>query len=385
MKILINVVNARNVGGGLQVVYNFVRNTLNYPRDNVVWYYAVSECLDLKYLDDQFKEQVKGRYFVYPNQPDFKHSFFKVQKQLRKLENMVEPDVIYTILGPGYFFFKQKEVIRFANAWSTNPNKYAWKTLPINNKIWIKLHNILERSLLRRAKYIITQTKSVKQGLHRVTRLPENRIKVVPNVLPATFLKTNTSNFNTNNSEWIDVAAIGGQMPHKNFEIIPEVLKILDTQFFLKNFRFHTTLPEDSDVWKRIKANLSKYKLEKNVVNHGSVGLTELSDIYGHCVYSFLPSVLETFSASTIEAMYFDLKIVATDLSFNREVLGDTAYYYEPLNPEDAADNFVKLHSNPKLFNFISINMSERITNYIDYKKYYNDTLDFLVEVGSDI
>ena len=31
MKILINVVNARNVGGGLQVVHNFLLGTLKYP------------------------------------------------------------------------------------------------------------------------------------------------------------------------------------------------------------------------------------------------------------------------------------------------------------------------------------------------------------------
>ena len=46
MKILINVVNARNVGGGLQVVHNFLLGTLKYPCFDVEWYYAVSERLD---------------------------------------------------------------------------------------------------------------------------------------------------------------------------------------------------------------------------------------------------------------------------------------------------------------------------------------------------
>ena len=41
MKILINVVNARNVGGGLQVVHNFLLGTQQFARPDVEWYYAV--------------------------------------------------------------------------------------------------------------------------------------------------------------------------------------------------------------------------------------------------------------------------------------------------------------------------------------------------------
>ena len=55
MKILINVVNARNVGGGLQVVHNFLLGTQQFARPDVEWYYAVSECLDSKYLDEILK------------------------------------------------------------------------------------------------------------------------------------------------------------------------------------------------------------------------------------------------------------------------------------------------------------------------------------------
>ena len=102
MKILINVVNARNVGGGLQVVHNFLLGTLKYPYFDVEWYYAVSECLDTVYLNDEFKSKVEGHYFVFPNQPDFFHTYRKTQKNLRRLENKIKPDVIYTILGPTF-------------------------------------------------------------------------------------------------------------------------------------------------------------------------------------------------------------------------------------------------------------------------------------------
>ena len=95
MKILINVVNARNVGGGLQVIHNFLLGTQQFARPDVEWYYAVSECLDSKYLDEIFKTKANSHYHVFPNQPDFLHTYRRVQNELRQLENDINPDVIY--------------------------------------------------------------------------------------------------------------------------------------------------------------------------------------------------------------------------------------------------------------------------------------------------
>jgi glycosyltransferase involved in cell wall biosynthesis len=381
MRILINVVNARNVGGGLQVVQNFLLGTQKYMRSDVEWYYAVSECLDQNYIYEAFKTKAIGHYFVFPNQPDFRHTYRRVQKRLRQLEKEISPDVIYTILGPGYNFFKNKEVIRFANAWSTNPNQYAWKTLSLKGKLRTALYGILERTLLRKAEYIITQTETVKQGLIRVTKLPNNNIAVVPNVLPAIYQDLPKTHNKLGDN--IDIAAIGGAMPHKNFDIIPQVLHLLCSRYNITNIRFHMTLPVESTVWQRIKEQLDAYLLNEMVVNHGKLTLYELSDLYNKCNFAFLPSVLETFSASTIEAMHFSLPIVASNLSFNTEVLTDSALYYEPMNAADAADKIATLIKDKNLQDSCSARMSKRIVRYIDFKKYYNDTVDFLVEVGN--
>ena len=73
MKILINVVNARNVGGGLQVVHNFLLGTQQFARPDVEWYYAVSECLDSKYLDEIFKTKANSHYHVSKSTGFFTH------------------------------------------------------------------------------------------------------------------------------------------------------------------------------------------------------------------------------------------------------------------------------------------------------------------------
>ena len=383
MKILINVVNARNIGGGFQVVFNFILKTQVYTRPDVEWYYAVSERLD-SFLNDTFRSNVaKGHYFVFPDQPDFKRTYWRVKRELRRLEEKINPDVIYSPLSPGYFFFKHKEVMRFANAWSTNATSYAWKTLPFKPKLRTMIYNIMQRALLRRAKYIITQTETVRGGLLRVTGLPENRVFVVPNVLPAVLQDIDPTPLEAD-VKWIDIAAVGGQMPHKNLEIIPEVLRVLKEKYQLTNVRFHTTLPADSGVWWRIENGLKESGLTENVVNHGNMRLVDLADLYRHCRFCFLPTVLETFSASTIEAMYFDLKTVASNLSFNTEVMQDACLYFEPMNAESAADKFVQIISDKALQDELSGKMKERLKNYTDFRKYYDNTVDFLIKVGND-
>ena len=383
MKILINVVNARNIGGGFQVVFNFILKAQEYTRPDVEWYYAVSERLD-GYLSDDFKAKVqKDHYFVYPNQPDFKGTYLRVKRELRELEDRINPDVVFSPLSPGYFFFKHKEVMGFANAWSTNATSYAWKTMPLKPKIRTKLHNIMERALLRKAKYIITQTETVRGGLLRVTGLPENRVFVVPNVLPAVLQDIDSTPLEAD-AKWIDVAAVGGQMPHKNLEIIPEVLRVLKEKYQLSNVRFHTTLPADSDVWGRIENGLNRYGFIENVTNHGNMRLVDLADMYRHCRFCFLPTVLETFSASIIEAMYFDLKTVASNLSFNTEVMQDACLYFEPMNAESAAEKLARIIGDKALQKDLSAKMKERLKSFTDFRKYYDNTVDFLIKVGNN-
>ena len=93
-------------------------------------------------------------------------------------------------------------------------------------------------------------------------------------------------------------------------------------------------------------------------------------------------SVLEVFSASTIESMYFQLPTVATDLFFNTEVFGDSCLYYTPKNAKEAAKQIVKAVTDEKLRKELQEKMKIQIKKFSSFDKYYNDTVDFLIEVG---
>lgn len=381
MKILINVTNARHVGGGLQVVNNFLRKSALSERADVEWFYAVSETLDKVYLDDDFKSRIaEDHYFVFPNQPDFRHTYCSVQKQLRALENRIDPDVIFTILAPCYNFFKRKEVIRFVNAWVIGTNKYAWCTLHGLPKVKMFLHRLLIRLLLWRTDYFITQTNTIKQGLIKTLGKRDEVIRVVSNILPEIYrTMDNTPIVEDGRCHVVSV----GSGAHKNLDIIPEVLHLLQQKHGIADVRFHVTLSDKAPELGVLKAKAEALGVQESIVNHGPLSQADLALLYRKSTLCFLPSVLEVFSASTIEAMFFRLPTVATDLSFNRDAFEDSCLYYTPMNAEQAAAQIAKLHQQQELRTQLIEKMQTELLKFSDFDNYFHETVNFLVEVGN--
>lgn len=376
MRILINTVSTKkHSGGAYQIANNFIRKSLEHPE--IDWIYVVSSDLD-SVLPDEMKE--KENYHVFPTQPDYKCSYKRVKQELRELEKRVKPDVIYSITAPSYFTFEAPEVMRFTNPLVAHPNKYSWCVQPLRARLRLMAYCWNQKRLIRKARYFITQTETTKQGILRITHLPENHVCVVNNVLPAAFAKQDKTHIE-DESKWIEVACVGAPVPHKNFDLLPDVILELK-KLGIDNIRFHTTIPETEPLWKVISKRLEDYNIKENVKNHGRVTQQELANMYCHCSYCYLPTLLEVFSASTVEAMFFDLKIVATDFEFNKEVLGDSCLYYEPMNAVDAARQFAKLIGDKELQALFSEKMKTQLVKYDNYDRHFNSILQFLVDVA---
>lgn len=375
MRIAINTISTKKgSGGAYQIAYNFLMETLR-KQDGVEWYFITSTDVD-ELVGDMFIELRGIRYFVFPTQPDFLGSYRQVKKELAQWEKDYSPDVIYTISSPCYFTFKTPEVMRFANAWVTNPNKESWSIMPWKDWIRMRLYRINQFRLLRKGRYFITQSETVKQGLLRITGLPSERIAVVPNVLPKVFQEAVVEK--VIDKDWIDIVCAAAPVPHKNLDIIPDVLRFLRDKHNLRNIRFHLTIPEGNAVLEKIRLDCDSLGLSDCIVNHGRCTQQQLVDVYNRCSYCFLPTLLETFSASSLEAMHFNLFIVATDFSFNREVIFDAGLYFKPMDAKDAAEKLFSLYENKELQERLLSRMKERILLFNDYFRHFQAITDFL-------
>jgi glycosyltransferase involved in cell wall biosynthesis len=69
----------------------------------------------------------------------------------------------------------------------------------------------------------------------------------------------------------------------------------------------------------------------------GPLGRQQVQELYREGDLFVFPSLCESFGHPTVEAMAHGLPIVASDTPVNREICGEAAVYFSPLNPEDLA------------------------------------------------
>lgn len=377
MKILINTISTKkHSGGAFQISQNFMLKSLEHT--DVDWYYVASQDLD-DAIGDKFASLKGVRYFVFPTQPDYKGTYKSVRRQIAQLEENIKPDVIYSVTAPSYFTFKNVEVMRFTNPLVTHPNKYSQSVLPFLQRVrnWLYCKNQIR--MMKKAHYFITQTETTKLGIIRITGVSEEHVCVVNNVLPSAFQSMDNSSIVED--DWINVACVGNPVPHKNFDIIPSLISEL-YKLNIKNVRFHTTIPFDHPLKEKLLNELTFLGYQNNWVNHGRVSQQELGEMYRRCQLCFLPTLLEVFSASTVEAMFFNLPIVATDFPFNTEVLADACLYYEPMNAKDAANKFAKMIADKELQVAMRERMKHQLAIYGDYDAHFNAIKEYLIRVA---
>lgn len=376
MRVLINTISTKKQSGGAyQIAYNFLMKTLEYKE--MEWRYVVSKDLD-EILPPPIKES--GNYYVFPTQPDFRHTYKKVKKELAELEERLKPDVVYSITAPSYFTFKSREVMRFTNPWVTHPNKYSWATMSLVKQIKTRLYCWNQRRMMRKAHYFVTQSETTRKGIIRITGTAPENVVVVKNVLPQIFKGLHKTP-KPQDGSWVDIACVGAPVPHKNFEILPDVLKELKL-LGVNNVRFRVTIPKSFKIWDSFQKTLEQNDLADRIITHGRCSQIELAEMYRQCQLCFLPTLLEVFSASTLEAMHFRLPVVATNFDFNTEVMGDSCLYYEPMNAKSAAEQIKKYVEGEALKEEMKEKMDKRLRLFADYDKHFNDIVDFLKKVS---
>lgn len=381
MKVIINALAAKKRGGGgFQIAYNFIKYAITHPFQDIDFYYLIS-----KDLYDDINPLLKSQerfYSVFPNQPD-KKTLRQVQKGIREIELNIKPDLIFSLLFSSYFTFKTREVARFANSWITNTNKYVWESLSIRERIVMYLNILYKRARLRKCDFFVTQTETVKSGLIRVTGLSAERIKVVPNVLPDVYHSLTIPDVKKDNKQF-NIIYPSAEMSHKNLEIIPEVIRIMRQKDKELDFVFHLTLPKDCRTIRKIEERCDAYHCKDYLVNHGRLSQVELAQVYSTCDACFLPSLLETFSATSLESMYFGLFIIASNFTFHTDVIGEAGIYFEPKDANDASDKIIQIIKSKALQENLCKKMKERIRLYDNYDSYFSETVNFLKSITSN-
>lgn len=123
---------------------------------------------------------------------------------------------------------------------------------------------------------------------------------------------------------------VGNAYPHKNLERLLETFSAI-----CQNDISLILVGKEDYFYQRLKKKVKEMKLSDKVIFMHNVSDEELSNLYKNAIAFITPSLMEGFGLPALEAMANKCLVLASDIKVIREVCGDAAIYFNPLNVDD--------------------------------------------------
>lgn len=122
--------------------------------------------------------------------------------------------------------------------------------------------------------------------------------------------------------------------------------------------------PADEQYYEELTTLVSDYGLADDIVFAGEVPYEDVGCLYRGAAAYVLPSKLETFGHTLLEAMVFDVPVLAADSTAIPEIADDAALYFSPNDPKDLETKLMQVLNDKELINRLVTNGTERLKHF---------------------
>ncbi len=305
-----------------------------------------------------------------------------------KLPNIVNdfrPEVILALCDRGLIDPPCPQAILVHRPYLFYPSKHYGNDTLTSRIITGYYRRHLKKSL-RKTQLLLCQTSASEQRL-RDTYKYTGRTAICPNaVSPVTAAEKGTKQLPdslVSCASKMKLFCLTSYYSHKNIEGIIEMFRKFPNE--LQDVVVITTLRETDNPGARdVLHDIKRYGLTDRIINVGRVDQSQLASFFRHCQAMFLPTFLESFSGTYLEAMHFGTPIITSNLDFAHVVCGDAALYFDPWNPESMKDAILKLKNSPKLPDELASNGKKRLESmFKSWDEIAADLMKLLAEIAS--
>ena len=336
-KVLVNCSTLMK-GGGLQVAAALIVHALDDP-DTAEWQYMISRNAAAE-LEGFGVDINDARFHIFDRSPA-RHA--DQRKRVLAIERAMQPDLVFTLFGPAYVRFAARHLCGVADPWVTHSSWLAFKTLGFNKDSLLMLGTMAWKAIWwKQADYWWTEAEVAKDGLVSRLRCAPERVFIIPNTAGPQFEKNRVAATPPDGGT-VRILCLSAYYSHKNLEIIPDVLRCVKDMRPELDFLLTVTLPPELTESAAIVQRAEELGVSEHLNNLGRVPVSETPGLYAQSHMTFLPSLLEVFSAVYPESLSTGVPLVTTELRFATDVCQDAAAYFVPTDPQSAAEQIVRL------------------------------------------
>lgn len=226
------------------------------------------------------------------------------------------------------------------------PESEAWERMGLQERLVRKAKLFFFRLYARYPTVTVAQTQTAKDRLVKQHGMRD--VTVIPNAVSLDHLGGGESHDFALARDRVNLLCLSYYYSHKNIEIFLSLAeKIRESEL---PYAIITTIAETQNPKaRRFLDEVRSRGLDGVIVNIGPVGMQYVPSLYAQCDGLILPTLLESFSGTYVEAMFHEKPILTSDRDFARDVCGDDAYYFDPLNPESVLSAIKAMLLDPAL------------------------------------
>lgn len=250
-----------------------------------------------------------------------------------------------------------------------NPHRvYEIKTprpIPLRSRLFKWMSDQKLRRSLRWVSRLYCQTETMCKRSHEMLRFPMERIGLCPNAFSPSIQPVQRwpEELRSLQGRFV-LLCMSRYYPHKNLEIIVETFSRY--RELLRDVI--CVLPIDRSQGKGASALIDRIHaegLEDQIACIGAIAQKRLGEFYFAADVMLLPTLLESFSGTYLEAMHLERPILTSDRDFARDVCGDAAAYIDPLSADSLKDGILMLENSHSMCEAIVAKGRKRLRQHL--------------------
>lgn len=357
--ILINGIN-NSSAGGKTVFLNLIKGITNYTNR-----YKFLVLLPNS-LQNEIKELLGNTKveLIVVKKPNLIGSIYWYFVGLPRIISKRSVDVTINLGDIPIYMPNCEQIYYFDWSHAIYPESTVWEIFSFKTRISKKIKLYVFKKLFIYNRHIITQTKTAAERLKKyyplksysVLNNPVSEIQGVEEDVQITF-----------EDPYFHLFCLTRYYEHKNLEsLIPLAKAIKDEKIKVKIL---ITIDESQGKGaKKLLRNIRLNKLEDVLINIGEVNLRQVLYLYRRIDALFLPTLLESFSGTYVESMFFKKPILTTDIDFAREICGRGAIYFNPFDTEEQLNAIKNIINDSDIIKRLVQNQSDQMKGFINWE-----------------